>query len=514
MRLSVVESGRYFWKLKLVSGSGVVHQFVCAVAIAAWFAVSAAGEGRGSPLALKTSNPRLQQSFDWAKQQALAYVSSGDDAVKDWYEAALPGRHAFCMRDVSHQVAGAAALGLAIQNKSMLTRFAKGISASKDWASYWEIDRDDKPSPADYVSDEDFWYNLPANFDVMDAALRIYMWTGDGGYIADPVFANFYQHTMTNYIQRWQLGRRTVLSRPRIMNQHLAAGKFVRSRGIPGYTEERTDFNVGSDLLAAEYRAMRSYAGLLRMQGKGGDAAFDAEAEAVGKVLEQHAWDQQGRHFYNGMQMHGPGVGSGDTLILYFQAAMNPRQRAQAIEEMKKRTHEAPPGIEEQSYRPEVLFRMNAPDEAYGQILDLSRLDRDRREYPEVSYAIIGSIVNGMMGVNVVPKNSQAPDRTPANDVVVQTLPRLPQGTEDVEIEQLPVRSNMIAVKHLRNHSSTLHNETGPSFTWRASFDGSLPYLVVNGKKVQATKEMSVVNTPISFVDVEVSPGMTVTVTQ
>lgn len=514
MRLSLVDIGRHLKKWNLVPGSGVVRQLVSAIAIAALFTVPAAGQRRGSQLALKTSDPRLQQSFDWAKQQALAYVSSGGDAVKDWYEAALPGRHAFCMRDVSHQVAGAAALGLATQNKSMLTRFAKGISASKDWASYWEIDRDDKPSPADYVNDEDFWYNLPANFDVMTAALRMYMWTGDKDYIADPVFANFYRRTMSNYIRRWQLDPNNVLTRPRIMNRHLATGRFVHSRGIPGYTEERTDFNVGSDLLAAEYRAMRSYAALLRMQGRGGGAAFDAKAEAVGQVLEQHAWDQHGKHFYSAMQMHGPGVGSGDTLILYFQAAVNVQQRAQAVEEMKKRTHEAPPGIEEQSYRPEVLFRMNAPDEAYSQILDLSRPDRDRREYPEASYAIIGSIVNGLMGVNVVPKNGLAPDRTPAKAVVVQTLPRLPPGTEDAEIEQLPVRSNVIGVKHLRNHSSTLHNETGPDFTWRASFDGSLSYLVVNGKKVQAKKEMSVVNTPISFVDVKVSPGMTATVTQ
>lgn len=496
----------------------MVRQLVCGFGFAALIVVSAAGQGPGSgvtsPLRLKTSDARLQQSFDWAKQQALAYVSSGQDAVKDWYEAALPGRHAFCMRDVSHQAAGAAALGLAAQNKSMLWRFAKGISASKDWASYWEIDRDDKPSPADYVSDEDFWYNLPANFDVMTAALRMYMWTGDKDYIADPAFANFYRRTMTNYIERWQLDPKNVLSRPRIMNQHLAAGKFVHSRGIPGYTEERTDFNVGSDLLAAEYNAMRSYAALLRMEGKGGSAVFDTKAEAIGRVLEQNAWDREGKHFYNSMQRQGPGEGSGDTLVLYFQAAADPQQRAQAVDELKRRTHQAPPGIEEQSYRPEILFRMNAPEEAYDQILDMSRPDRDRREYPEVSYAIIGSIVNGLMGVTVVPKESGAPDRMPAKEVVVQTLPRLPQEIKDAEIDQLPVRGNVIRVSHFGNRSSTVTNEAGPAFAWRACFDGSIPYLLVNGKKMPAKSKVTLLNTPISFVDVEISPGMTVTVTQ
>ncbi|MFA6126609.1 MAG: hypothetical protein WC699_04845 [Bacteroidales bacterium] len=34
-----------------------------------------------------------------------------DDPVGPWYEAAEPGREAFCMRDVSHQSMGAHALG-------------------------------------------------------------------------------------------------------------------------------------------------------------------------------------------------------------------------------------------------------------------------------------------------------------------------------------------------------------------------------------------------------------------
>jgi len=63
-------------------------------------------------LELRSSDQELVQAFDWAKKQALSYVFDGDP-VGPWYEAALPGRRAFCMRDVSHQAAGAQALGLA-----------------------------------------------------------------------------------------------------------------------------------------------------------------------------------------------------------------------------------------------------------------------------------------------------------------------------------------------------------------------------------------------------------------
>src|SRR4051794_32751570 len=232
--------------------SSPIRQRLCWIFVAGVLMFCSVGRAQRhvvtSPLAFSTTDPRLQRSFDWAKQQALAYASSGEDPVGDWYEAALPGRNAFCMRDVSHQAMGAQALGLSAENKNMLSRFARAVSASRDWAGYWEIDRDGNPSSADYASDDDFWYNLPANFEVMSAALRMYAWTGDSAYINDPVFLNFYSRTVTHYVHQWQLEPDKVLSRPRIMNRRRDSGKFVESRGIPGYTENRKDFNVGTDL--------------------------------------------------------------------------------------------------------------------------------------------------------------------------------------------------------------------------------------------------------------------------
>ncbi len=443
-----------------------------------------------SPLTFSTSDPQLQRSFDWAKRQALEYASSGRDPVGAWYEAALRGRNAFCMRDVSHQAMGAAALGLSAQNENMLSRFAESISASKDWAGYWEIDKDGKPSSADYVNDDDFWYNLPANFDVMSACLRMFMWTGDSAYITGPIFLNFYRHTAIDYIHQWQLEPGTILSRTRIMNRRLDSGKFVDSRGIPGYTENRKDFNVGVDLLAAEYRALRSYSELQRFRGFPDEAVrFDAQAAGIAHILETHGWNNQGHHFYSALQPNGGGIGAGDAFVLYFGAATNPDQLKMAIEELKGQTRQPPPEIEEQSYRPEILLRFNAPEEAYEQILDLSRPGRQRREYPEVSYAVIGSIVTGMMGVNVLPEDDEGTGRVLARMVVVQTLPRLSEHTSTAEIHNLRVRQNVIDVRHQRNQSSSVRNLSGPQFTWRASFDGSLRHLVVNGKKISARNE-------------------------
>ena len=76
-----------------------------------------------SPLALASSDAALAEAFSWAKGQASAYAFE-DDAVGPWFEAALPGREAFCMRDVSHQAMGAHALGLHRHVANMLRRFA------------------------------------------------------------------------------------------------------------------------------------------------------------------------------------------------------------------------------------------------------------------------------------------------------------------------------------------------------------------------------------------------------
>src|SRR5689334_22672845 len=90
---------------------------------------------------LESSDAQLVRSFDWAKQRALGYTYSGD-AVGDWYNSTVETRHAFCMRDVSHQSTGAAVLGLTRHTRNMLHRFAASISESRDWCGFWEINKD------------------------------------------------------------------------------------------------------------------------------------------------------------------------------------------------------------------------------------------------------------------------------------------------------------------------------------------------------------------------------------
>ena len=54
-----------------------------------------------------SSDKKLEETYKWAQQMALSYAHDRNDSVGAWYEAALPQREAFCMRDVSHQTVGA-----------------------------------------------------------------------------------------------------------------------------------------------------------------------------------------------------------------------------------------------------------------------------------------------------------------------------------------------------------------------------------------------------------------------
>lgn len=83
-----------------------------------------------------SNNPDLNTAFSWAKNKALSFAHDGTDPVGFWYEAALPNREAFCMRDVSHQTIGAKILGLSKHNYNMFLKFAQNISKEKDYCSW------------------------------------------------------------------------------------------------------------------------------------------------------------------------------------------------------------------------------------------------------------------------------------------------------------------------------------------------------------------------------------------
>jgi hypothetical protein len=471
--------------------------------------LSAQAIAPSSELELVTSDPRMQQAFDWAKSQALSYAHGSNEPIGPWYEAALPGRMAFCMRDVSHQTTGAAALGLSDANRNMLERFAVAVSAQRDWAGYWEIDDHGRPSSSDYVNDEDFWYNLPANFDLLDAATRIWQWTEDESYRTGPPFQRFFESTALSYVSAWQLDPERILSRPRIMNQRRQQGRFVKARGIPSYTEGTSDFNVGTDLIAAEYRAFEDLRFIAAVHGNDKlSTRYATVADKLQQLIEAKAWLGGAHHFAGTLEEDGGRkTGSGDVMILYYAAARDPQKIRQSLATISAPAFQRSLGIEEESYIPQALYQYGEAAAAYETILDLSDPGKKRREYPEVSYAVIASFVTGMMGV-------ESAYDVPSRAFQIHSLARLPNKTEVVSIRNLRVQQNVVDLEHDGIFRSSMTNRSGPPIRWRAEFPGRWLTLTAGGKNIKAKVTSGLDGRPVSWILTVVPPGVRVTVSR
>jgi hypothetical protein len=440
-----------------------------------------------------SSNPTLISGWKWAVGQAMEYVRHGDP-VGDWFEAALPGRNAFCMRDVAHQCAGAQALGLHTEVKNMLYRFAENIAESRDWCTYWEISGDNLPAAADYESDSDFWYNLPANFDVLACCWRQYLWTGDSDYLNDPVFLNFYDRTVTEYVQHWDADGDGLL-------EHLPA---YGRRGVGSYEEGVSEICMGADLIAAQVAAYEAYAQIQRLRGNvEAGQQYEAKALSLRSYYEQAWWNTSRNNYFSIMHTDGqfsPRTNFGiNTFVLYF-GLIHDLGRVQCVtDDLIQQFPYA--NVESQSYFPETLYGYGHRHAAYDALRRLIDPALPRREYPEVSYSVIGAFINGLMGLQ-----GRAETRT------IRTLPNLTDATEWISIKDLSILDNEVAVTHRGNTVTTLCNEYGSGFLWAANFASDSDVVLVNGEARPAKQVISSDGRRQASIEIQVQPSEEVTV--
>ncbi len=415
-----------------------------------------------------STDKNLQKSFEWAKKTALSYSHNGQDPVGYWYEAALPKREAFCMRDVSHQSVGAQILGLVEHNKNMFTHFIENISESKDWCSFWEINRYDAPAPADYLNDREFWYNLNANFDVLQACFKLYCWTGDKDYVSSPAFVHFFDRTVSEYVDRWKLSPDSLMRRPSHMNlpdKFDPGNNFHVCRGLPSYVENLPGITTGVDLLATLYGGFSAYSRIAALNGNNVQAERAYQhAQKYRNILEEQWWDTAHNRYNTALLNTGEFTrGEGVPYILWFGATEDPERIRASFTDILSSEWNA----ENLSHFPELFYRYGYNDEAYEYLISLPAMTR--ADYPEVSFGIIEGCVSGVMGF-----------RPSYADKTVETLSRMKEK-EEAEIKNISSFDGYMTVKHIGNDYTEIVNNTNIGLSWKASFLGEYPYIESNG---------------------------------
>jgi hypothetical protein len=126
-------------------------------------------------------------------------------------------------------------------------------------------------------------------------------------------------------------------------------------------------------------------------------------------------------------------------------------------------------GAEMNTYYPLEFYRVERNDAAYSLLTRLMSPEFKRREYPEVSYAVLETIAMGMMGI--------LPDAASRS---VTTVSRLTAPTRWAELKDIPVFDGTITLKHDGITSSILTNNTKKNITWYArSGKGTTKTLIV-----------------------------------
>lgn len=199
--------------------------------------------------------------------------------------------------------------------------------------------------------------------------------------------------------------------------------------------------------------------------------------------------------------------GFGDAMVLYFGATQDPRHIRAALSHIESAEYLKSIGIEEESYLAQIFYRYGDNDAAYERILDLTSPNKDRRDYPEVSFSVIGAIVTGMMGIEVV-------DDGNSGRLLIQSIARLPKDSDSATLTGVRIRENTIALQHIEDRSSALTNRSGPTLHWQAAFPGRIPFLIVNGHPVRSKISSNATLTPVSWIVTRVASGATVVVTR
>jgi len=454
---------------------------------------------------ISSSSAQLDSAFNWAKNKARSYVMTGKTGkinISENYEgegnvnyipsywAGYPHRSAFYSRDYCHQMVGAHLLGLNEENYTMLKSFVATSTESRKWFPVWALNFDGSIFNLDYDNDTLFVREVPAAFELVEKAYKQYLWTGDERLLTDSTLLNYYKHIVTDFVTMHDK------KIPNGVAEGTGTGHIFK--GVATYNEasDIPPFIEAGDGIACQYQAFVSYAGFLRAKNETDKAnVWENKAAALKNYFEK-VWSNNKE---NGLYMIGYDANKKSHWIFnketsWFMAknfitdaAQRNDQLLDYMTDVLKNPKEIPSNIEAITYLPDTYFPYNRVDEGWHwmrYILNtyaqphVVRLGGTNGDYPEVSYLIISSVVENLMGIE--------PD---AAHNKVATISRLPQEIKFLEVKNITLGKNQIMVRHEGNNSTTIKHTYGTDkLKCLVRFYGVSNTLKVNEKEVVAVK--------------------------
>ncbi|MFH8773706.1 hypothetical protein [Streptomyces sp. NPDC017958] len=475
-----------------------------------------------------SSDPKIVEMFAWAKRKANSWVQlpgvegplnvdeqntlgTGTGVYGPSYWAGYAHRSAYYSRDMAHQLAGAAVLGLDAENKSMLEAFAASSTAEHKYFPVWAMNFDNKTYLAiDYHGPSDFVREVPAGFELVEKANQAYRWTGDSAYVRDTTLWNFYRNTTDQFVTLHD-GKK-----PNGVAEGTGQGIFA---GAASYDEGGDEHLAeAGDAIGSQYQAYLAMAALAKNRGEKTLARTFTRKAADLRCYFNSTWSGTGSggdmvRAYTTDGKAVTGWGKENSWFMPMKQIIEPGPRNDAyldfIDQQASGSGK-PSNVEAISYLPDTFFAGNRNDTAwkwmqyvYAQRNTQHPVSRQgpNGDYPEVSYTLVGQTVQGLMGVS--------PD---APDHALSTLSRLPSGTAWMQIEDLKIGDSTFTLRHDGPTKSRLTHAAGThAYKWEARFVGSHKSVKVdNAPRKARTKVVNGVT--YTYVTVTLAPGRSATV--
>jgi hypothetical protein len=490
-----------------------------------------------SPLTFASSNQALVAGFNFAKQHALIYVQTGLHTsdhpnvpnIPSYWAGALT-RRAFYLRDGSHEFVGAHMLGLDLENFSMAKAFAESQTAARGYWPLWSLGfdgsvYDNTIVSGDYFSDTKFYRELPGPFDLLRRAFDQYLWTGDRAWVADPTLLKYYATTTSTFLQNNHQDANGVatISPISTVPGSLGATGNPYNPGIATYNEQNHDgFVQAADAIGCQYAALVAYSKIQRACGDwSGSNATAAKAEALKDFFNVNWYSTAAASYMLGFRLDGTfTTGFGKEISVFMPATLITAPGSRTANYLKFiDTQMGGPYIngEGQSYLPEMFYEWGQPDVAAKWLVKIitnpgGTTTSGNLYYPEFSYTFIGSLFNGLLGVEPdAPDNRLITTFNLPTDTQWAEGNHIPMGKHDLYVREdrsnntlkITIRNNPVPVSNDRDRPGKLH--------WQARFRGEYEWLLVNGYSRRTHAEF-VNGIKMQTVDVRIPVGCTVTV--